>query len=100
MFGNWWRMSQTDYLDTDPIETTATSTKVAKLYDAVAHADGIFMTSDQTQFAMSNGEIGLTAASIAIRPATNYTVNTKAGLTALRLGNLLRCREVWLCQRP
>jgi hypothetical protein len=81
-FGNWWRMSQTDYLDTDPIETTATSTKVAKLYDAVAHADGIFMTSDQTQFAMSNGEIGLTAASIAIRPATNYTVNTKAGLTA------------------
>ena len=81
-FGNFWRMSQTDYLDTDPIETTATSTKVAKLYDAVAHADGIFMTSDQTQFAMSNGEIGLTAASIAIRPATNYTVNTKAGLTA------------------
>lgn len=81
-FGNWWRMSQTDYLDTDPIETTATSTKVAKLYDAVAHADGIFMTSDQTQFAMSNGEIGLTAASIAVRPTTNYTVNTKAGLTA------------------
>lgn len=81
-FGNFWRMSQTDYLDTDPIETTATSTKVARLMDAVAHADGIFMTSDQTQFAMSHGEIGLAAASIAIRPATNYTVNTKAGLTA------------------
>jgi hypothetical protein len=80
-FGNFWRMSQRDYLDSDAIETTATSTKVAKLYDAVAHADGIFMTSDQTQFALSNGELGLVAASIAIRPATNYTVNTKAGLT-------------------
>ncbi|QBX36911.1 hypothetical protein E4M02_04275 [Brevundimonas sp. S30B] len=81
-FGNFWRMSQRDYLDSDAIETTATSTKVAKLHDAVAHADGIFMTSDQTQFSLSNGELGLTAASIAIRPTTNYTVNTKAGLTA------------------
>lgn len=83
MFGNFWRMDQLDYLDTDRIEVGATSTKVAKLFDAVAHNDGIFLTSDQTQFSLTNGEMGLTTASIAMRPTTNYTVNTSAGLAAL-----------------
>lgn len=82
-FGNFWRMDQLDYLDTDRIEVGATSTKVSKLFDAVAHNDGILLTSDQTQFSLTNGEMGLTTASIAIRPTTNYTVNTSAGLAAL-----------------
>ncbi|MCK6103331.1 hypothetical protein KZX42_02910 [Brevundimonas sp. EYE_349] len=43
----------------------------------------ILLTSDQTQFSMSHGELGLNASSLAIRPTTNYTLNTSAGLAAL-----------------
>lgn len=82
-FGNFWRMSQTDYLDSDVIDVGATSTRVSPLLDATAHNEGILLTSDQTQFSLTNGELGLTAASIAIRPTTNYTVNIKAGLAPL-----------------
>lgn len=82
-FGNFWRMSQTDYLDSDVIDVGATSTRVSPLLDATTHNDGILLTSDQTQFSLSNGELGLTATSLAIRPTTNYTVNTTAGLAPL-----------------
>jgi len=82
-FGNFWRMSQLDYLESDVIDIGATSTRVSKLYDATTHNDGILLTSDQTQFTLTNGELGVTAASLAIRPTTNYTVNTKAGLAPL-----------------
>lgn len=82
-FGNFWRMSQLDYLESDVIDMAATSTRVSKLMDATTHNDGILLTSDQTQFTLTNGELGVTAASLAIRPTTNYTVNTKAGLAPL-----------------
>lgn len=82
-FGNFWRMSQTDYLDSDVIDVGATSTKVSVLEDAASDNGGILLTSDQTQFSLSNGELGLTASSLAIRPTTNFTVNVKAGLAPL-----------------
>lgn len=82
-FGNFWRMSQLDYLSSDVLDIGATSTKVSILADATTHADGILLTSDQTQFSLSNGEMGLSAESIAIRPTTNYTVNIRAGLAPL-----------------
>lgn len=81
--GNFWRMSALDYLDSDVIEVAATSTKVATLMDATSHVDGILLTSDQQQFSLSNGEIGISAASIAIRPTTAYTVNARAGLCSV-----------------
>ncbi|HBV12940.1 MAG TPA: hypothetical protein DEB60_07425 [Brevundimonas sp.] len=82
-FGNFWRMTQLDYLESDVLDIGATSTRVSKLYDATTHNDGILLTSDQTQFTLTNGELGVTAASLAIRPTTNYTVNTRAGLAPL-----------------
>lgn len=82
-FGNFWRMSQIDYLESDVIDMSATSTRVSRLMDAVTFNDGILLTSDQTQFSLSFGELGVTAASLAIRPTTNYTVNTRAGLAPL-----------------
>ncbi|WP_242076576.1 hypothetical protein [Brevundimonas diminuta] len=82
-FGNFWRMSQQDYLESDVIDISATSTRVSLLKDAVTFNDGILLTSDQTQFSLSFGELGVTASSLAIRPTTNYTVNTRAGLAPL-----------------
>lgn len=81
--GNFWRMSQLDYLDSDVIEVAATSTKVANLVDATSHNDGIMLTSDQQQFSFTQGEIGITPASIAIRPTTSYAVNARAGMCSM-----------------
>lgn len=82
-FGNFWRTTVVDRLDADPISVAATTTKVSILYDAVAFNDGIMLTSDQTQFSMTNGDFGLSISSLAIKPVTNYEVNTRAGLAAL-----------------
>ncbi|QOC54138.1 hypothetical protein [Caulobacter vibrioides] len=82
-FGNFWRMTVLDYLDSDVKDVAATSTKVSILYDAIPFSDGILLTSDQTQFSMTNGEAGISATSIAIRPVTSYEVNTRAGLAAI-----------------
>lgn len=82
-FGNFWRMTQLDYLESDVIDIGATSTRVSRLIDATTHNDGILLTSDQTQFSLTNGELGVTTASLAIRPTTNFAVNARAGLTPL-----------------
>lgn len=81
--GNFWRMTVLDYLDSDTIALAATSTQVSILIDAVPFNDGIMLTSDQTQFSLSNGEDGVSAMSMAIRPVTNYEVNPRAGMVAL-----------------
>lgn len=82
-FGNFWRMSQTDYLMSDVIDVGATSTRVAKLIDATTHTDGILLTSDQTQFSLTNGELGVSVETLAVRPTTSYAVNPRAGLCPL-----------------
>lgn len=82
-FGNFWRMTVLDYIDSDVVDIAASSTKVSILADAAPFADGILLTSDQTQFSLTNGELGVSPASMAIRPTTNYNVNPKAGLAAL-----------------
>lgn len=82
-FGCFWRESQRDVLDSDVIEVSPTSTKVSLFKDASESVDGILLTSDQTQFSLSNGELGLSPSSLAIRPTTSYAVNIRAGLAAL-----------------
>lgn len=77
-FGQFFRLSVLDYLDSDPIDVAATSTKVSILQDAVPFNDGVMLFSDQTQFSMTNGEAGLSATSLAIRPVTNYETTRRA----------------------
>ena len=79
-FGNFFRMDQLDFLDDDAIQSSASTTGVAVLADATVSNDGIMLTSAQTQFSLSNGEAGVTAASLAIKATTTYRVNTRAGL--------------------
>lgn len=82
-FGRFWRNTVLDYLDEDPITVAATGTKVSLLYDAVPFSDGIMLTSDQTQFSLTNGEDGASATSVAIRPVTSYEVNVNAGMVGV-----------------
>lgn len=79
-FGNFFRIEQLDYLDDEVLSMSASTTGVATLADVTVHNDGMLLTSAQTQFSLSNGEAGVTAASVAIRPTTSYRVNTRAGL--------------------
>ena len=82
-FGRFFRLTILDYLDSDPIDVAATSSKVSILQDAVPFNDGVLLFSDQTQFSMTNGEAGLSATSLAIRPVTHYESTIRASPVAL-----------------
>ncbi len=82
-FGRFFRLTVLDYLDSDPIDVAATSSKVSILQSAVPFNDGVMLFSDQTQFSMTNGESGLSATSLAIRPVTHYEVTPRASPVAL-----------------
>lgn len=75
-FGNFWRMTVLDYLASDPVDVAVTTAQVALLNYAVPFNDGMMLFADQVQFSLSNGENGLSADSVAIRPVTGYEVNT------------------------
>lgn len=77
-FGQFFRLTVLDYLDSDPIDIAATTSKVSILRDAIPFNDGVMLFADQTQFAMSNGEAGLSPTSLAIRPVTHYEVSKMA----------------------
>lgn len=82
-FGNFWRSTVLDYIDSDPLEVAATTTEVAILKHALPFNDGVLLFSDQVQFSLSNGEDGLNATSVAIRPVTFYNVASRAAPVAI-----------------
>jgi hypothetical protein len=84
-FGNFFRNTVIDLIDSDVVDVAVTSSRVSILEHAVLFNDGALLFSDQAQFALSNGETGVTPASVAIRPVTNYEV-TK-GLSPVVLGS-------------
>ncbi len=84
-FGRFFRLSVLDYIESDPIDVAATSSRVSILQDAVPFNDGVMLFSDQTQFSMTNGEAGLTASSLAVRPVTHY--ETSKRVTPVPLGS-------------
>lgn len=77
-FGRFFRVTQLDYLDSEPIDIAATTSRVSILQDAVPFNDGVMLFADQTQFSMSNGETGLSPTSLAVRPVTHYEVSRRA----------------------
>jgi hypothetical protein len=82
-FGQFFRLTVLDYLDSDPLDIAATTSKVSILRDAVPFNDGVMLFADQTQFALSNGEAGLSPTSLAIRPVTHYEVSKLASPVTL-----------------
>lgn len=77
-FGNFWRTTVLDVIDSDVVDVAVTTSQVSLLEHAVLFNDGALLIADQTQFSMSNGELGVTPASMSIRPVTHYTLNKSA----------------------
>ena len=73
-YGEFWRKTVLDYIDSDTISVAASTTDVALLDHAVPFNDGIMLFSAQRQFSLSNGEAGAAATSIEMQPVTNYAL--------------------------
>lgn len=71
-YGQFFRRTVLDYIDSDTLAASATTKDVAILDYAVAFADGVMLFSRQRQLSLTNGESGLSARSLAIRPVTSY----------------------------
>lgn len=73
---NFFSKSVTAALDTDPIDTSASHTKVALLRYAVPFNKTLMLFSDQVQFQLSGGDI-LTAKTVSVDPATQFESSVK-----------------------
>lgn len=71
-FGNFWRNTILDYLDSDAIAASAASTDVALLDYVLPFADGVLLYSRQKQMSLTNSDTGLSAHSMSIKPVTSY----------------------------
>lgn len=70
--GDFWRRTVLDYIDSDGLAASAATTDVALIDYALPFADGVMLFSRQKQLSLTNGDSGLSAHSLAIRPVTNY----------------------------
>lgn len=77
-FGNFYRSTVLDLIASDLVDVAVTTANVAILDFITLFNDGALLFADQTQFALSNAEEGVTPASIAIRPLTKYPLSRKA----------------------
>lgn len=74
-YGEFWRRTVLDYLDSDTLSVSATTTDVALLEHAAPFNDGIMLFSAQRQFSLANGEAGTSATSIEINPVTSFPLS-------------------------
>lgn len=73
-YGDFWRRTVLDYIDSDTLAAAATTTDVAILDYAVPFSDGVMLFSAQRQLSLTNGDSGLSAHSLAIQPVTRYVM--------------------------
>jgi hypothetical protein len=73
-YGDFYRRTVLDYIDSDTLAAAATTTDVAVLDYAVPFADGVMLFSRQRQLSLTNGDSGLSAHSLAIQPVTKYVM--------------------------
>jgi hypothetical protein len=73
-YGDFYRRTVLDYIDSDTLAAAATTTDVAILDYAVPFADGVMLFSRQRQLSLTNGDSGLSAHSLAIQPVTRYVM--------------------------
>lgn len=70
-FFNFWRETATDLLDTDPIDTAVTGTKVSFLNYATPFDKTLMLFGDQTQFVLNGGQV-LSPKTVSVDPTTTY----------------------------
>ncbi len=71
-YGDFYRRTVLDYIDSDTLAAGATTTDVAVLDYAVPFQDGVMLFSRQRQLSLTNGDSGLSAHSLSIQPVTRY----------------------------
>lgn len=74
-YSDFWRRTVLDYVQSDALAVSATTTDVATLDYAVPFNDGIMLFSGQRQFSLTNGDNGLSADTVEIKPVTNYLMS-------------------------
>lgn len=74
-YGNFWRNTVTQLLDSDPVDTAVSSTKVSRIKYAVPFNNTMMLFSDQTQFSFNVDRL-LTPTSVSIDPVTSYEMST------------------------
>ena len=74
---NFWRTSVKGLLDEDPIDVSASHTKVAFLYHAVPYNQQLFLFSEQSQFVLQESDV-LSARTTSIRRTTDYPCSKQA----------------------
>lgn len=67
----------TTTLDSDPIDITASGTRVSVLRYAVPYQDQLILFSDQTQFRLSSGDYALTTSTATVTLLTQYEIDTR-----------------------
>ncbi|QDB71021.1 tail tubular protein B [Bordetella phage vB_BbrP_BB8] len=75
-FFNFYPTTVTQLLDSDPIDVSASHTKVSILNYAVPFNKELLLFSAQTQFSVESGDI-LTPRSVSIKPTTEFECSTK-----------------------
>lgn len=75
-YGNFWRNTVTDMIDSDVVDVAVSSTKVSKIKYAVPFANRLMLFADQTQFALNVDDL-LTPTSVSIDTVTEYEISTR-----------------------
>lgn len=102
-FGNFFRNTVTDLLDSDLVDVAVSSTKVSLLNFAVPFNNNLMLFADQTQFALNVDEL-LTPGTVSIDTVTDYEMSTKCRPEAIgddvyfvtETGNYSRIREYFV----
>ena len=74
---NVYRTTIVSLLDSDPLDVTAATNKVAFLTHAVSFNKQLLLFSAQQQFLVDSGEL-MTPKKVPIKPSTDFYVNTRA----------------------
>lgn len=102
-FGNFFRNTVTDLLDSDVVDVAVSSTKVSLLNFAVPFNNNLMLFADQTQFALNVDEL-LTPGTVSIDTVTDYEMSTRCRPIAIgndvyfvtETGNYARIREYYV----
>lgn len=74
---NFWRTTVTDLLDSDPIDVTASHTKVSLLKHAIPFNKQLLLFSEQTQFIVDQNDL-LTPKTVGLKVATEFPCSVLA----------------------
>lgn len=102
-FGNFWRNTVTDLLDSDVVDVAVSSTQVSLLKFAVPFNNSLMLFADQTQFSLNVDQL-LTPSTVSIDPVTSYEMSTKVRPVDIgnsvyfvtSTGNFSRVREYYV----